>query len=136
MPKRLDEPQIEQFWREGFLFPIDVFDAKQAAHFYKTALGFQSLAYSGLETGVKDRTSYVIEQDKIRLVFTTPMLAEKSEILDHVRMNKPGQGFYKVLAESALRAIRLCQPLRVPTTGYERWKDLQLNFDAREMLEG
>ena len=60
----------------------------------------------------------------------------KSEILDHARMNKPGQSFYKVLAESALRAVRLCQPLRVPTTGYERWKDLQLNFDAREMLEG
>ena len=59
-----------------------------------------------------------------------------SEILDHARMNKPGQGFYKVLAESALRAIKLCQPLRVPTTGYERWKELQLNFDAREMLEG
>ena len=60
----------------------------------------------------------------------------KTEILDHARMNKPGQGFYKVLAESALRAIQLCQPLRVPTTGYERWKELQLNFDAREMLEG
>ena len=60
----------------------------------------------------------------------------QSEILDHARMNKPGQGFYKVLAESALRAIKLCQPLRVPTTGYERWKELQLNFDAREMLEG
>ena len=60
----------------------------------------------------------------------------KTEILDHARMNKPGQGFFKVLAESALRAIQLCQPLRVPTTGYERWKDLQLNFDARVMLEG
>ncbi len=60
----------------------------------------------------------------------------KTEILDHARMNKPGQGFYKVLAESALRAVQLCQPLRVPTTGYEKWKDLQLNFDAREMLEG
>tara|TARA_B100000965_G_scaffold307002_1_gene265932 strand:- start:2894 stop:3703 length:810 start_codon:yes stop_codon:yes gene_type:complete len=60
----------------------------------------------------------------------------KSEVLDHARMNKPGQGFYKVLAESALRAVQLCQPLRVPTTGYEKWKDLQLNFDAREMLEG
>jgi hypothetical protein len=59
-----------------------------------------------------------------------------SEILDHARMNRPGQGFYKVLAESALRAIKLCQPLRVPSTGYERWKQLQLNFDAREMLEG
>jgi len=60
----------------------------------------------------------------------------KSEIIDHARMNKPGQGFYKVLAESALRAVKLCQPLRVPSTGYERWKELQLNFDAREMLEG
>ncbi|MDA8537582.1 cell envelope biogenesis protein TolA [Candidatus Pelagibacter bacterium] len=60
----------------------------------------------------------------------------RSEILDHARMNKPGQGFYKVLAESALRAVKLCQPLRVPSAGYERWKELQLNFDAREMLEG
>ena len=60
----------------------------------------------------------------------------RSEILDHVRMNKPGQGFYKVLAESALRAVRICQPLRVPPTGYDRWKDLQLNFNANEMLKG
>ena len=60
----------------------------------------------------------------------------ETEILDHARMNKPKQGFYKVLAESALRAIKLCQPLRVPSEGYERWKELQLNFDAREMLEG
>jgi hypothetical protein len=60
----------------------------------------------------------------------------RTEILDHARMNRPGQGFYKVLAESALRAIKLCQPLRVPSTGYERWKEMQLNFDAREMLEG
>ena len=60
----------------------------------------------------------------------------RSEILDHARMNRPGQGFYKVLAESALRAVRICQPLRVPPTGYERWKDLQLNFNANEMLKG
>ena len=60
----------------------------------------------------------------------------RSEILDHARMNTPGQAFYKVLAESALRAIRICQPLRVPPTGYEKWKDLQLNFDANEMLKG
>ena len=60
----------------------------------------------------------------------------RSEILDHARMNKPGQAFYKVLAESALRDIRICQPLRVPPTGYEKWKDLQLNFDANEMLKG
>ena len=60
----------------------------------------------------------------------------KSEILDHERMNKPGQKFYKVLAESALRAVRLCQPLKVPPTGYDKWKDLQLNFNPVEMLKG
>ena len=59
-----------------------------------------------------------------------------SEILDHARMNQPGQGFYKVLAESALRAVKLCDPLKMPATGYEKWKDLQLNFDAKEMLRG
>ena len=60
----------------------------------------------------------------------------KSEILDHQRMNRPGQKFYKVLAESALRAVRLCQPLKVPPTGYEKWKDIQLNFNPAEMLKG
>ena len=60
----------------------------------------------------------------------------KSEILDHERMNKPGQKFYKVLAESALRAVRLCQPLKVPPTGYDKWKELQLNFNPTEMLKG
>ena len=60
----------------------------------------------------------------------------KSEILDHQRMNRPGQKFYKVLAESALRAVRLCQPLKVPPTGYDKWKDLQLNFNPTEMLKG
>jgi hypothetical protein len=73
---------------------------------------------------------------RIRLELKPDGSVIKSEILDHARMNRPGQGFYKVLAESALRAIKLCQPLRVPSTGYERWKELQLNFDAREMLEG
>ena len=73
---------------------------------------------------------------RIKLQLKPDGTVVKSEILDHARMNTPGQGFYKVLAESALRAIKMCQPLRVPTEGYERWKELQLNFDAREMLEG
>ena len=73
---------------------------------------------------------------RIKLKLKPDGTVSKTEILDHARMNKPGQGFYKVLAESALRAVKLCQPLKVPSTGYERWKDLQLNFDAREMLEG
>ena len=59
-----------------------------------------------------------------------------SEILDHERMNRPGQKFYKILAESALRAVRICQPLKVPPTGYDKWKDLQLNFNPKEMLQG
>ncbi len=58
-------------------------NAKQAAHFYKTAFGFQSLAYAGLETGVRDRASYVLVQDKIRIVLTTPLTAE-SELNNHI----------------------------------------------------
>lgn len=50
-----------------------VSNAKQAAHFYKTAFGFQSHAYAGLETGLKDRESYVVIQDKIRLILTSPL---------------------------------------------------------------
>jgi len=73
---------------------------------------------------------------RIKLKLKPDGSVTKTEVLDHARMNRPGQGFYKVLAESAIRAVKLCQPLRVPTTGYERWKELQLNFDAREMLEG
>ncbi|WP_196894980.1 4-hydroxyphenylpyruvate dioxygenase [Aureivirga marina] len=59
-------------------------NAKQAAHFYKTAFGFQSLAYSGLETGNKEKTSYVLVQDKIRLVLSTPTKSggELNEHLD------------------------------------------------------
>jgi len=69
-------------------------NAKQAAHFYKTAFGFQSLAYKGLETGSKDSVSYVLVQDKIRLVLTTP-LNSKSPINDHIV--KHGDGV-KVIA--------------------------------------
>jgi len=59
-----------------------------------------------------------------------------SEILDQARMNTTGQTYYKILAESALRAVKLCNPLKVPSTGYEKWKEMQLNFDAKEMLKG
>lgn len=69
-------------------------NAKQAAHFYKTAFGFQSLAYKGLETGSKDSVSYVLVQNKIRLVLTTP-LNSKSSINDHIV--KHGDGV-KVIA--------------------------------------
>lgn len=59
-------------------------NAKQAAHYYKTAFGFQSLAYAGLETGVRDRASYVLAQGKIRLVLTTP-LNSHSPIAEHIK---------------------------------------------------
>ena len=71
-----------------------VSNAKQAAHFYKTAFGFQSLAYAGLETGLKNRESYVVVQDKIRLVLTSP-LKSGSEIGKHI--DKHGDGV-KVIA--------------------------------------
>lgn len=64
-------------------------NAKQAAHYYKTAFGFQDLAYAGLETGVRDRTSYVLQQGKIRLVLTTPFDPE-SEIAQHLRLHGDG----------------------------------------------
>ncbi|WP_435624634.1 4-hydroxyphenylpyruvate dioxygenase [Flagellimonas sp.] len=58
-------------------------NSKQAAHFYKTAFGFQSYAYAGLETGLKDRESYVVIQDKIRLILTSP-LKSGTEIGQHI----------------------------------------------------
>jgi len=64
-------------------------NAKQSAHFYKTAFGFQSEAFAGLETGCKDRVSYVLKQDKIRLVLTTPLTMD-GPINDHI--NKHGDG--------------------------------------------
>ncbi|MXV50250.1 4-hydroxyphenylpyruvate dioxygenase [Pedobacter sp. HMF7647] len=69
-------------------------NAKQAAHFYKSAFGFQSLAYAGPETGVRDKASYVLQQGKIRLVLTTA-LEINSPIAEHVK--KHGDGV-KVLA--------------------------------------
>lgn len=69
-------------------------NAKQSAHYYKTAFGFQSHAYAGLETGLKDRVSYVLKQDKIRLVLTTALKSD-SPIGEHVK--KHGDGV-KVIA--------------------------------------
>jgi 4-hydroxyphenylpyruvate dioxygenase len=69
-------------------------NAKQAAHYYKTAFGFQTLAYSGPETGVRDRASYVLQQGKIRIVLTTPLHSDHP-IAEHIK--KHGDGV-KVLA--------------------------------------
>ena len=78
-------------------------NAKQAAHYYKTTFGYQSLAYAGLETGVRDRASYVLKQDKIRLVFTTPLTAD-SPINDHLRKHGDGVKVAALWVEDATSA--------------------------------
>lgn len=86
-------PVIKKIYKEaGDFLPLNgtdyveyyVGNAKQAAHYYKTAFGFQSLAYSGLETGNSESASYVLQQDKIRLVLTSP-LRSRSPINDHLK---------------------------------------------------
>lgn len=78
-------------------------NAKQAAHFYKTAFGFQSHAYAGLETGMKDCVSYVLKQDKIRLVLTTALTSE-SPIGDHVKKHGDGVKIVALWVEDARSA--------------------------------
>ncbi|MEN9323660.1 MAG: 4-hydroxyphenylpyruvate dioxygenase [Bacteroidota bacterium] len=79
-------------------------NAKQAAHYYKTAFGFQSLAYAGLETGVRDRTSYVLAQDKIRLVLTTALTSD-SEISEHVKKHGDGVKVIALWVDDARQAF-------------------------------
>src|ERR1043166_4077624 len=96
-PKKKGTPKAE----EDFL-PLEgtdhiefyVGNAKQAAHFYKSVFGFQSLAYAGPETGIKDRASYAIRQNKLTFVLTTP-IRDGNPIADHIR--KHGDGV-KVIA--------------------------------------
>lgn len=78
-------------------------NAKQAAHYYKTAFGFQSHAYAGLETGVRDRVSYVLKQDKIRLVLTTA-LNSQSPIGEHVKKHGDGVKVIALWVEDATKA--------------------------------
>jgi 4-hydroxyphenylpyruvate dioxygenase len=78
-------------------------NAKQAAHFYKTAFGFESFAYKGLETGSRDEVSYVLKQDKIRLVLTSP-LNSKSPINDHIVKHGDGVKVVALWVEDAKQA--------------------------------
>jgi 4-hydroxyphenylpyruvate dioxygenase len=79
-------------------------NAKQAAHFYKTAFGFQSYAYKGLETGSRDSVSYVLKQDKIRLVLTTA-LNSNSPIGEHVKKHGDGVKIIALWVEDARLAF-------------------------------
>ncbi|HNL37972.1 MAG: 4-hydroxyphenylpyruvate dioxygenase [Saprospiraceae bacterium] len=80
-------------------------NAKQAAHYYKTAFGFQSLAYAGLETGVRDRASYVLAQGKIRLVLTTP-LNSHSPIAEHIKRHGDAVKVIALWVDDARAAFR------------------------------
>ena len=78
-------------------------NAKQAAHFYKTAFGFQSLAYAGPETGVKDKVSYAIRQNKLTFVLTTP-LRINNDIADHIYKHGDGVKYLALKVEDATDA--------------------------------
>lgn len=78
-------------------------NAKQSAHYYKTAFGFQSEAYAGLETGLQDRASYVLKQGKIRLVLTTALNSE-SPIGEHVKKHGDGVKIIALWVEDARKA--------------------------------
>ena len=75
---------------------------------------------------------------KIKISLNTDgSLLEPPEVLQHERMNKPSEKYFRTLAESALRAVRRCDPIKAPDTNrYESWKKIQLNFDPREILRG
>jgi 4-hydroxyphenylpyruvate dioxygenase len=79
-------------------------NAKQAAHFYKTAFGFQSLAYAGPETGVKDKVSYVIRQNKLTFVLTTPLRMD-NPIADHIYKHGDGVKVIALKVEDATSAF-------------------------------
>lgn len=94
-------------------------NAKQAAHYYKTAFGYQSYAYAGLETGMTDRTSYVLKQDKIRLVLTTALKSD-SPIGEHVKKHGDGVKIIALWVEDARSAFeettkRGAKPFMEPT---------------------
>lgn len=78
-------------------------NAKQAAHYYKTAFGFQSLAYAGPETGVKDRASYVLIQNKMRLILTSPLRSD-SPIAEHHRKHGDGVKYLALWVDDAYEA--------------------------------
>ena len=80
-------------------------NAKQSAHFYRTAFGFKLVAYAGLETGVRDRASYVLQQDKIRLVLTTPLQANHP-IADHIKLHGDGVRDLALWVDDAESAYR------------------------------
>ncbi|HTI93919.1 MAG TPA: 4-hydroxyphenylpyruvate dioxygenase [Puia sp.] len=106
-------------------------NAKQAAHFYKTAFGFQSLAYSGPETGVKDKVSYVVRQNKLTFVFTTA-LRPNHPIAEHTHLHGDGVKVLALRVDDATSAWRETtarggKNYMEPTTLADKWGEVILS---------
>lgn len=129
MSTTTETPELEKIFKDAQDFlpllgtdyvEFYVGNAKQAAHFYKTAFGFQSLAYCGLETGVRDRASYVLQQGKIRLVLTTPLNAD-SPINQHIVKHGDAVKIVALWVDDATKAFeetvkRGAKPYQEPKT--------------------
>lgn len=126
-------------------------NAKQAAYFYQTAFGFQLIAYAGPETGVKDRSSYVLQQNKVKLVFTTSLYPD-TEISNHVKQHGDGvkvlglwvndaeQSYYATMqrgAESAIEPMELKDDFgSVKISGIKTYGDTIHTFVERSAYNG
>jgi 4-hydroxyphenylpyruvate dioxygenase len=106
-------------------------NAKQAAHFYKTAFGFQSLAYAGPETGVRDRASYVVRQGKITLILTSPLHSDSS-ISEHIKKHGDGVKILALWVDDAYQAYqettsRGAKSYMEPTTLTDEFGEVRLS---------
>ena len=104
LPKQYEDAQdFLELWGTDYV-EFYVGNAKQSAYYFKTAFGFQEVAYAGLETGVTDRTSYVLQQDKIRLVITSS-LVEDSAINRHLNQHGDGVKIVALWVPDATKAF-------------------------------
>jgi len=119
LPKQFADAQdFLELWGTDHV-EMYVGNAKQSAYYFKTAFGFQEVAYAGLETGVQDRTSYVLQQDKIRLVITSSMVKD-SDINRHLNEHGDGVKFVALWVPDATKAFeettkRGAKPYQEPT---------------------
>lgn len=100
-------------------------NAKQSAHFYKTAFGFETVAYAGPETGLRDRASYVLQQGKIRLVLTTPMSSE-GVIVEHIKKHGDGVKILALWVDDAYKSYE--ETIKRGAVSYQEPKTLTDEF--------
>ena len=108
-PQNLEKvvPQAEDFLPLLGTDYVELYvgNAKQAAYYYQTAWGFEPIAYAGLETGKKDRVSYVLQQDKIRLVLTSPLQPD-GEINKHINAHGDGVKVVALWVDDATKSYQ------------------------------